>query len=116
MSEDDRIKEDESIKEGLDLDTVHHPLLIIEVNPDGRHQIRINLNAVPRDPRAFGVLMSDTIDHLASAYQRIADRDPHEVRAAIYSILISEEKLKQKDPSRGNLRATTVLVPKKSHH
>jgi hypothetical protein len=41
------------------------------------------------DPRAFGIILADMVEHIVSAYEE-KDFDPQEVRDAVMDVLLTE--------------------------
>lgn len=105
------MREDESLKDHLDRTIIYRPVIIVERIEDQKLIYRLHLTEVDEmanDPRVFGIVLSDLVDHLARAYHDSTGRDARDVRAEIIKIMHDEDRFKEKDPTRCNLRGITI--------
>ena len=109
----DRIKDDPSLAEHVTGPIqIHRPVIIIDRDDEGRCIYRIHVSEVdPQtdDPRVFGIILSDLLDQLARAYRDLTGRDTRDIHAHILKVMRDEDRFKEKDPARGNLRGVTIM-------
>lgn len=108
----DRVRRDDSLKDFADRPIVERPVIIVEMTDDGKQQVRIligELDQQTNDPRLFGILMSDLLDHIAAGYHHCTGRDERDVRAELVKVMRDEDRFKEKDPTRGKLTGATVM-------
>jgi hypothetical protein len=111
----DRVTEDEDLKDIAGRTILFRPVIIIEAIDGNRQQFRLHLNELDErmdEPRLYGIVLSDLIDHISAAYHRISGRDERDIRTDIMKVLRDEDRFKQKDPTRGALKGTTVYPAK----
>jgi hypothetical protein len=111
-----RIKEDSDLARVAEENIIRRPIIVVEKTDDDREQFRIHIDAMDRngmDPRLFGILISDLLDHIAAAYHRQTGRDERAVREQIVKTMRDEDRFKVNDPSRGGARGTTIF-PKRN--
>ena len=107
-----RVTNDDTLKDEAGRTIIHRPVIIVEITDDNKHQCRIHmaeLDPNTNDPRLFGIVLSDLVDHIAAAYQNLTDRDERDIRAEIMKTILDENRFKDKDPARGKLRGVTVM-------
>ena len=83
---------------------IYNPVLVIEPigedDGDGHKAHRFHIpNAYP-NPLAWGILLSDLLDHLTRAVYDLSGQDPKAVRALILDVLMNEDGAKAEDPDR----------------
>ncbi len=77
-----RIKEDPSIKDNVST-IIYRPVVIIEAVEGNRVQYRLHLSELDQmmtDPKTYGVVMSDLLDHIVSFYAQQPGRDQRAIR------------------------------------
>ena len=113
---DDRVKHDESIaKDFAGRQIIYKPIIVIEHTADGKVAYHMHLEELDKevkDPRIFGILLSDLVDQLAHAYHQATGRDVRDARDYLMMVMRDEDRFKQKDPSRGGQRAATIYPTK----
>jgi len=90
---------------------IRSPILIVEGNGGGGYSLTLapdQLDTTLTEPRLFGIMLSDLVDHIAAAYAQIVNRDERDIREALMKTMRDEDRFKQKDPSRGNMRGCTI--------
>lgn len=108
----DRVKRDDSLKDIADVRILHRPVIIVEMVDGDTNQFRIFpsiLDPSLNEPRLFGILLSDAVDHIAAAYHNISGRDERALREIIFKAMRDEDRFKEKDPGRGANRATMTM-------
>lgn len=111
----DRVKEDDSLKDVIGRTILYRPIIIVEAIDDEKLQYRLHLTELDpmmNEPKLYGLILSDLLDHIAAAYGQSAGRDPRDVRYEIFKVMRDEDRFKEKDPSRGGLRGTTIFPPR----
>ncbi len=105
-----RIQEDELLRELAEDNIVRRPIIIVDVEGD-KHRYRLFLAEVDQlthQPKMFGIIMSDLLDHLAAAYRYATGRDERDIRQEILRVMKDEDRFKAKEPDRGKLRGLSV--------
>lgn len=109
MSE--RIRNDDSLEQPTS-GYIENPAIIVYRIEDGSYQFIIGIDGVNSradDPIAFGILMSDLLDHIAAAYHSTTGRDQRDIRAQLFKVMRDEDRFKERDPTRGNARGKTFV-------
>ena len=112
----ERIRDDDALERPTS-GYIREPVIIVFKPDDGSNSIQyiIDISAVDEqtaDPRIFGILMSDLLDHIANAYRSITGRDTRDIRQHIFKVMRDEERFKEKDPTRANARGKTFFGTK----
>jgi hypothetical protein len=111
----DRVKDDPTLRpqDPTQDERISAPVIIVH-KVLGDYQFLIfpaEVDPPVTDPRAFGILISDIIDHIARCYYDVTGMDERLIREGILRIVRDEQRFKDKDPTRGHSRGTT-LMPK----
>ena len=107
----DRIKQDDDLRNIAGRTILYRPIIIVEAIEGERQQYRINLTELDHsatEPKMFGIVLSDLIDHIAAAYRDVTGRDERAIRADIFKVMRDEDRFKEKDPARGRQRGLTI--------
>lgn len=109
----DRVKDDPNLipPDGRPPSFIKNPILIVCTSDEGKqdyHVVVQELDESGADPRAFGILMSDLLDHVAAAYSAVCGRGRRDVRAQLKKVMLDEDRFKDKDPQRGAARGATI--------
>jgi hypothetical protein len=94
---------DISLKDIADKRIVHRPIIIVEALEGEQQQYFLcleELDSMLNEPRLFGIMVSDLIDHIAGAYHQVSGRDVRDIRRDIVKTLRDEDRFKENDPSR----------------
>jgi hypothetical protein len=105
-----RVKEDDSLTDIAGRTIIYRPIIIVEATDDGKQQYRLHLSELDphtNEPKMFGIVLSDLLDHIAHAYHGQTGRDARDIRYDILKVLRDEDRFKEKDPARGKLRGAT---------
>lgn len=108
----ERITEDESMKDFAGRTILYHPVIIVEKQDDGKLLYRLHLSELDEhmmQPKLFGIVLSDLLDHIAAAYHQQSGRDSRDIRYEVLKVLRDEDRFKDKDPSRGHSRGASIL-------
>lgn len=108
----DRVTEDDGLKDVHGQTIIYRPIIIIEHTDDAKCQYRLHLSELDplmKEPKLYGIMLSDLLDHIAAAYSQLSARDPRDVRNEIFKVMRDEDRFKEKDPSRGAQRGTTIM-------
>lgn len=111
----ERVQEDESLKDIAGNTILFRPVIIVEAIEGNRLQYRLHLTELDQmmtEPKLYGIVLSDLLDHLAAAYHRQSGHDQRDIRYEILKVLRDEDRFKAKDPARGGLRGFTIMPPK----
>lgn len=112
----DRVKDDPSLASAVagEATPIHNPLVIIhKVGEKQQFLLHLdNLDPWMTEPRLWGIMVSDLVDHIAAAYASRTRRDAKDLRDEIMRTAQREMKFKDRDPSRGDMRGTTVMPRK----
>jgi hypothetical protein len=95
--------DNKDLKDYVGRTILFHPIIIVEKDGDNGELYRLHLSELDErmtEPRLFGILLSDLLDHIARAYGHVTGRDERDVRAQIMKTLRDEDRFKGKDPSR----------------
>lgn len=112
-----RVKEDASLIEGIipgEPTQIHRPVIVVHQvsTPSGLKQQYLmhltELDPMMTDPRVYGIILSDLVDHIAAGYAQNSDRDERDIRELLMRTLKDENRFKEKDPSRGKLIGATL--------
>lgn len=106
------MKEDDSLKDEADRTILYHPVIIVEQTEDNKQLYRLHLTELDQmanTPKLFGIVLSDLVDHIARAYHHSTGRDERDIRRDIVKVMRDEDRFKEKDPARGNLRGVTIM-------
>lgn len=106
------VRQDDSLRPPADID---RPFIIVNKNDEGGEGYLVDitrLDPLGNEPRRFGVILSDLIDHIAFAYSGILARDQCDIRAHIVKVMRDEDRFKEKDPTRGKMSGTTITPSK----
>src|SRR5882762_10632029 len=85
---------------------IYRPIVMIEALDGDRQQYRVHLSEIDEtanDPRVFGIILSDLVDHIAQAYHHATGRDLIDVRAQIVKVFKDEDRFKEKEPGRAKI-------------
>lgn len=110
-----RVTKDDSLKDFAGRTIIYRPIIIVEATEDGKQQYRLHLaelDQMMNEPKLYGIVLSDLLDHLAAAYAQSTGRDQRDVRYDILKTMRDEDRFKDKDPSRGKLRGATIRPPR----
>jgi hypothetical protein len=110
----ERVKEDDNLN-AAGRTILFRPIIIVEALDENRQQYRLHLDELDRmmtQPKLYGIILSDLLDHIAAAYARQTGRDQRDVRYEILKVLRDEDRFKDKDPTRGGLRGKTIMPPR----
>jgi hypothetical protein len=105
------MKDDEDLKDYAGRTILFRPVIIVEMAEDNEPYYRLHLNELDEhlnEPRLFGIVLSDLMDHLAHAYRDVTGRDERDIRAQIMKTLRDEDRFKKKDPSRVQQSGLTI--------
>jgi len=111
-----RVKDDPELLDeiGSGPKQIHRPIIVIHAHETGKQEYLLHLTELDKmmnDPRVWGIVLSDLVDHIASAYVQQTGRDERDIRETITRVMRDESRFKDKDPSRGRMRGAT-LMPK----
>ena len=107
----DRIQDDASLKDHAGRTILYRPIIIVEATDDNKQLYRLHLAELDpngTEPKLYGIVLSDLLDHIAHAYWQTAGRDPRDLRAEIFKVMRDEDRFKEKDPTRGQMRGATA--------
>jgi Domain of unknown function (DUF5076) len=107
-----RVEEDDNLKDIGGRTIIFRPIIIVEAIDGNRQQYRLHtseLDPLGNEPKLFGIVLSDLLDHIAAAYHRSTGRDERDVRYDILKVLRDEDRFKSNDPGRAKLRGTTIM-------
>lgn len=105
------MRENPDLKDEAGRTILYRPVIIVEQTEDNKQLYRLHVTEIDpmaNEPKLFGLVLSDLIDHLARAYADATGRDARDIRAEIVKVMRDEDRFKEKDPSRGNLSGVTV--------
>lgn len=111
----DRVREDDELKDIAGRTIIYRPVFIVEQTDEKKLQFRLHLTELDQmmnEPRLYGIVLSDLLDHIAAAYARQSHRDQRDIRYEILKVMRDEDRFKDKDPSRGGLRGATIMPPR----
>lgn len=113
----DRVQNDDSLipPDGQPPNFIERPIIIVHNIGGGRQGYILNLTELDpalNEPGAYGIVLSDLLDHIAAAYYRTTGRDERDIRAQIAKVMKDEDCFKEKDPSRGRMKGATIMPPK----
>jgi Domain of unknown function (DUF5076) len=94
---------------------VYRPIIIVEAIEGDEQQYLLHLTELDpmlNEPKLFGILLSDLLDHIAIAYHQSIGRDQRDIRRDILKTLRDEDRFKEKDPMRAPQRGITIMPPK----
>jgi hypothetical protein len=112
----ERVKEDEVIKDYADRTIIFRPVIVIEAIDDKKVSYRLHLSELDQmmtQPKTYGIVLSDLLDHIAAFYAQQSGRDQRDIRYEILKVFRDEDRFKDKDPDRGQQRGFTIM-PKKN--
>lgn len=91
------------------LPAINEPIAIVHKIDGGEGYIVMlpTLDPNMNDPRRFGIMLSDLLDHIAAAYQHVTGRDQRDIRDYIAKVMRDEDRFKAKDPKRAEMRGAT---------
>lgn len=108
-----RVKDDDELRNRFTGGRVEidRPVLIVHTVESGRNEFILNFSEL--DPMldkayAWGILLSDILDHAAAAYVGHGHRSERDVRDRIMRALKKENQLKEDDPTRGGQTGATL--------
>lgn len=104
-----RVKDDDSLKDMMPKDGpnfIEHPIIIASADGDKQNYLISvsELDPMGQEPKLFGIMLSDMIDHIAAAYVQTTGRDEAEIRETLIRTLRKEDKFKTRDPNRAPQR------------
>jgi len=109
-----RVKDDDNLRHALHQHgptPIHDPIIIVHGLEGNRQQYILhleNLDQMMQEPKLFGIVLSDLLDHIAAAYNRSNGRDERDIRDTIMRVMRDESRFKDKDPRRGNMLGATI--------
>ena len=107
-----RVKDDaELLKPITEAMEIHRPIALIHAVESGRNEFLLHFSEIDPmldKPYAWGILMSDLLDHIAAAYVGHGYRTEREARDRILRAMKKENQLKEDDPSRGGQTGATL--------
>lgn len=91
------------------------PIIIVHAKGDKQQYLIFpdQLDPMLNDPRIYGIILSDLLDHIATAYSQMTGRAQKDVRHQISSVMRKENRLKDENPARGDMVGKTIL-PKRN--
>jgi len=111
----DYIQQDDTLKDIADQTILYRPIIIVEAIEGDQQQYMLHLTELDpmlKQPKLFGILLSDLVDHIAAAYHQTTGRDQRDVRRDILTTLRDEDRFKEKDQMRVQQRGVTITPPK----
>lgn len=105
-----RVEEDPDLKDMGGRTILFRPVIIVEALDDDRQQFRLHLSELDErmsEPKVYGVVLSDLLDHIVAAYRNNTGRDERDIRSEIKKVFLDEDRFKEKDPARGRMRGHT---------
>ncbi len=104
-----RIKDDDSLKDMMPdegMNVITDPILIVSAHGNNqRYMINVSaLDPMAHEPKLFGILLSDLVDHIAASYAQTTQRHEADIRATLIKTLRDEDRFKTKDPGRARQR------------
>ena len=82
------------------------PVLVVGCDEDGVCVLLYPkaLDPAMNSPVVFGVILSDVIDHIGKYFSAMTGRDERDVRKTVMKVLRDENRFKEKDPKRVQLK------------
>jgi hypothetical protein len=97
-----RVKDDPSLKRHAESRAIVDPVIIVQAEGSRVTLIPQALREM-NHPKAFGIILSDLVDHIGKYYSDTTGRDERDVRATVMKALHDENRFKEKDPDRAGL-------------
>lgn len=97
------------------LNKVVEPVIIVDKFEKDRVRHFVHLTALDeflKDPRIWGIVMSDLIEDIASVYAQNTGLTLQEAQEAIMDTLVDENNAKAADPNHNPSDITTVVIGK----